>query len=62
MRIHRFSVTKRPLSQHLKRWSVPAIILLMAAGIVFLITGNWNTWASEEGAQKKPTTPTYGLI
>jgi len=46
------SVTKRPLSQHLKRWSVPAIILLMAAGIVFLITGNWNTWASEEGAQK----------
>src|SRR5260370_16359389 len=24
----------------------------MAAGIVFLIAGNWNTWASERGTQK----------
>src|SRR5258706_10311977 len=46
------SVTKRAWTQRLKPWLVPAIILLMAAGIVFLIAGNWNTWASERGAQK----------
>src|ERR1700719_2134373 len=38
--------------QRLKKWLVPAIILLMAAGIVFLITGNWNTWASDRAAQE----------
>src|ERR1700756_3448319 len=46
------SVTKRPLTRRVKPWLVPAIILLMAAGIVFLIAGNWNTWASERAAQK----------
>src|ERR1700704_6412649 len=46
------SVTKRPLWRRLKPLLVPAIILLMAAGIVFLIAGNWNTWASERGARK----------
>jgi membrane fusion protein, multidrug efflux system len=46
------SVTKRPWTQRLKPWLVPAIILLMAAGIVFLIAGNWNTWASERAAQE----------
>ena len=39
-------------AQRLKQWLVPAIILLMAAGIVFLIAGNWNTWASERAAQE----------
>ena len=35
--------------RRLGQWMVPALILLMAAGIVFLISGNWNTWASEKG-------------
>ena len=35
-----------------KRWVVPALILLMAAGLVFLIAGNWNAWASERGTQE----------
>src|SRR5580704_1345160 len=39
-------------TQRLKRWLVPTIILLMAAGIVFLIAGNWNTWASDRAAQE----------
>ena len=39
-------------AQRLKQWLVPAIILLMAAGIVFLIAGNWNTWASERASQE----------
>src|ERR1700681_572056 len=38
--------------QRLRQWLVPAVILLMAAGIVFLITGNWNTWASDRAAQE----------
>src|SRR5580704_11454027 len=39
-------------TQRLKRWLVPAIILLMAAGIVFLVAGNWNTWASDRASQE----------
>jgi len=31
---------------------VPVIILLMAGGIVALIAGNWNSWASERVAQQ----------
>jgi membrane fusion protein (multidrug efflux system) len=38
--------------QRLRKWLVPAIILLMAAGIVFLVAGNWNTWASERASQE----------
>ena len=38
--------------QRFKQLLVPAIILLMAAGILFLIAGNWNTWASERAAQE----------
>jgi membrane fusion protein, multidrug efflux system len=38
--------------QRLGKWLVPAIILLMAAGIVLLITGNWNSWASERATQE----------
>jgi len=36
----------------LEQWIVPAIILLLAAAIIVLITGNWNTWASERVSQK----------
>ena len=37
--------------QRLKQFVVPAATLLLAAGILFLISGNWNTWASERVAQ-----------
>ncbi len=45
---------KRPpsITQRLKQWLVPAIILLMAGGIVVLIAGDWNTWTSERPVQK----------
>jgi membrane fusion protein (multidrug efflux system) len=36
----------------LYHWLVSAAILLMAAGIVFLITGHWHTWVSERPVQK----------
>jgi membrane fusion protein (multidrug efflux system) len=39
------------LAQRLKRLLAPSIILLMAAGIVFLISGHWNTWAGERPVQ-----------
>jgi len=39
-------------ASRLKRWAVPVVILLMAGGIMMLIAGNWNTWASESEAQK----------
>jgi membrane fusion protein (multidrug efflux system) len=38
--------------QRLRQLLVPSIILLMAVGIVFLIAGNWNMWASEKGSQE----------
>ena len=42
------SIKERPRwIQSLKRLVVPVLILLMAGGILFLIAGNWNTWASE---------------
>jgi membrane fusion protein, multidrug efflux system len=34
-------------SKRLKSWFVPGVIMLMAVGIVFLIAGNWKSWASE---------------
>src|SRR5271169_430781 len=47
------SVKKNPSwAQRLKHLVVPATILLMAAGILFLIGSNWNTWASERALQK----------
>ncbi len=47
------SVKKRPnWAQRLKQSLVPGMVLLMAAAIVFLIVGNWNTWASERAAQE----------
>jgi len=47
------SVKKNPsLSQRLMRFWVPSMILLVAAAILFLIAGNWNTWASERVSQE----------
>ena len=47
------SVKKNPSwAQRLKQLVVPATILLMAVGILFLISTNWNTWASERASQK----------
>jgi membrane fusion protein (multidrug efflux system) len=45
-------VTKSTGIQRLKRWLVPAAILLMAAGIIGLISGNWNRWVSERTWQR----------
>lgn len=42
----------RPRFRWLRERAVPAVILLMAVGLVFLIAGNWNTWASEGPSQK----------
>src|SRR5277367_4663395 len=39
-------------AQGLRQWLGSAVILLMAGGIIFLIAGNWNTWASERAAQE----------
>jgi len=41
------SVTKSTGTQRWKQWLVPATILLMSAGILILITGNWNRWAGD---------------
>jgi membrane fusion protein (multidrug efflux system) len=47
------SVKQHPSwAQRLKQLLFPTTILLMAVGIVFLIAGNWNTWASERVAQE----------
>jgi membrane fusion protein (multidrug efflux system) len=39
-------------ASRLRQWMVPALILLMAVAIVFLISGNWNAWASEKAEQE----------
>jgi membrane fusion protein, multidrug efflux system len=39
-------------ASRLKRWVVPAIILLLAIGIVVLITTNWNGWAAGRVVQE----------
>ena len=36
----------------LKPYLVPSIILLMAAAILVIIIGNWNSWASERAEQE----------
>jgi len=47
------SVKKSPSwGQRLKQFLIPTVILLMAVGIVLLIAGNWNTWASERASQE----------
>jgi membrane fusion protein, multidrug efflux system len=35
-----------------KSWSVPGLVLVMAAAILVMIIGNWNSWASERAEQK----------
>jgi membrane fusion protein (multidrug efflux system) len=46
------SVKERPgWTQRLKKLVVPILILLMAAGILFLTAGNFNTWASDRPSQ-----------
>jgi membrane fusion protein, multidrug efflux system len=40
------------LASRLKQWLVPAIILLLAVGIVLLITTNWNAWAGGRVVQE----------
>src|ERR1700678_3948068 len=50
--------SKEPLPQpptimsRLKQWLVPAIILLLAVGVVVLITTNWNAWAGGREVQE----------
>jgi membrane fusion protein (multidrug efflux system) len=39
-------------ASRLKQWLVPAIILLLAGGIVILITTNWNSWSAERAIQE----------
>src|ERR1700730_17928997 len=47
------STNKTPtLAQRVKEWIVPTIILLLASGIVLLISGSWNTWASDRVKQE----------
>lgn len=36
----------------LKPYRVPTLIFLMAAGILVIIIGNWNSWASERSEQE----------
>ncbi len=36
----------------LRQWLTPALILLMAGGILFLFVGNWTTWAGERVSQE----------
>jgi membrane fusion protein, multidrug efflux system len=38
--------------QRLKQFVVPGTILLLAAGILLLIAGNWNAWAGGRASQK----------
>jgi membrane fusion protein, multidrug efflux system len=41
-----------PLAQRLKQYAVPAIILVLAAGILVLITGGWNNWTGARETQE----------
>jgi membrane fusion protein, multidrug efflux system len=45
------SVSKSTAGQRWKRGIVPAITLLMAAGILVLVTGNWRRWVGERTLQ-----------
>ena len=42
----------QPPASRLKRWVVPAIILLFAVGIVILLTTDWNAWAAGRTVQE----------
>jgi membrane fusion protein (multidrug efflux system) len=43
---------RNPQGRRLRAWLTPALILLMAAAILVLITGNWNGWTSGRVSQK----------
>ena len=38
--------------QRLRQWLTPALILLMAGGIVLLVAGNWNAWTGDRASQE----------
>jgi multidrug resistance efflux pump len=40
-----------PPAQTLKKWLVPAAILLAAAFLIVLVTVNWNAWTADRPAQ-----------
>src|SRR5882724_7512522 len=42
----------RSFASHLKRWLVPAIILLFAGGIIVLLTTDWNAWSAGRAIQE----------
>src|SRR5262245_59136811 len=42
------SVNKSTEAHRGTRWVIPAIILLITAGILILITGNWNRWLGDK--------------
>jgi membrane fusion protein (multidrug efflux system) len=35
-----------------RQWTVPGLVLVIAAAILLMIAGNWNSWASESAEQK----------
>jgi membrane fusion protein (multidrug efflux system) len=43
---------RNPQGRRLRAWLTPALILLMAAAIVILITSNWNGWTSGRVSQQ----------
>jgi len=43
---------KSPQRRRFRAWLMPALILLMAALITILITGNWNQWTSGHVSQE----------
>src|SRR5947209_3882333 len=40
------------LRKNARQWLVPGLVLLMAAAILLMITGNWNSWVSGRTEQK----------
>lgn len=46
------SCSESPRQSRWKHWVTPAMILLMAAAIVVLTTGNWTRWMGERASQE----------
>ena len=40
------------LRKNTRQWGVPALVLLLAAAILLMITGNWDSWVSGRTEQK----------
>ena len=53
----RVQVPATPPPRRLPGWIVPAFILVLAAGLLFTITNNWNTWTG--GAARQTTDDAY---